>query len=139
FFVLCFLLVKFINLLDMDGLSVVTLTALSTVMGWRRASDDRRRKTFSGFFLKYTSIKLIQNNMSFYAVLAIKSNTSRRLKKKFEFLKKVYWGTNGIWSDGYFISTVGVNEQVIRAYIEKQGKEDSAQAELRRAEVIIEF
>jgi hypothetical protein len=32
FFVLCFLLVKFINLLDMDGLSVVTLTALSTVM-----------------------------------------------------------------------------------------------------------
>jgi hypothetical protein len=33
FFVLCFLLVKFINLLDMDGLSVVMLTALSTVMG----------------------------------------------------------------------------------------------------------
>jgi hypothetical protein len=32
FFMLCFLLVKFINLLDMDGLSVVTLTALSTVM-----------------------------------------------------------------------------------------------------------
>ncbi|MDF3047015.1 MAG: hypothetical protein K0R73_133, partial [Candidatus Midichloriaceae bacterium] len=36
FFVLCFLLVKFINLLGMDGLSVVTLTALSTVMESRR-------------------------------------------------------------------------------------------------------
>jgi hypothetical protein len=55
----------------MDGLSVVTLTALSTVMGWRRASDVRRRKAFSGFFLKYTSIKLIQNIMPFYTVLAI--------------------------------------------------------------------
>jgi hypothetical protein len=39
FFVLCFLLVKFINLLDMDGLSVVTLTALSTVMPQRRRNS----------------------------------------------------------------------------------------------------
>jgi hypothetical protein len=36
FFVLCFLLVKFISLLDMDGLSVVMLTALSTVMRGKR-------------------------------------------------------------------------------------------------------
>ncbi len=34
-------------------------------------------------------------------VRIIKSNTSRRLKEKFPFLKKVYWGTDGIWSDGY--------------------------------------
>ncbi|HSX41724.1 MAG TPA: IS200/IS605 family transposase, partial [Candidatus Saccharimonadales bacterium] len=31
---------------------------------------------------------------------------------------------------GYFVSTVGVNEQQIRRYIEHQGKEDSGQAEL---------
>jgi putative transposase len=28
------------------------------------------------------------------------------------------------WARGYFVSTVGANEQVIRAYIENQEKED---------------
>jgi len=57
----------------------------------------------------------------------IKSNTSRYLKKKFPFLKKDYWGRDGVWSDGYFVSTVGVNKEVIRNYIEQQGQEDSGQ------------
>lgn len=60
----------------------------------------------------------------------IKANTAKALKKKFLFLQKVYWGNDGIWSDGYFVSTVGINEMVIREYIEKQGKEDSGQAKL---------
>lgn len=60
----------------------------------------------------------------------IKANTSRRLKGKFRFLKDVYWGTDGIWSDGYFVSTVGVNEQIIQKYIQHQGQEDSGQAQL---------
>ena len=63
-------------------------------------------------------------------VRILKSNTSRDLKKKFPFLKEVYWGTDGIWSDGYFVSTVGVNEHIIKKYIENQGKEDSGQAQL---------
>ena len=63
-------------------------------------------------------------------VRILKSNTSRDLKKKFPFLKKVYWGTDGIWSDGYFVSTVGINDSIIRKYIENQGKEDSGQAQL---------
>ena len=63
-------------------------------------------------------------------VRILKSNTSRDLKKKFPFLKEVYWGTDGIWSDGYFVSTVGVNESIIKRYIENQGKEDSGQAQL---------
>ncbi len=60
----------------------------------------------------------------------IKANTSRRLKEKFPFLKQVYWGTDGVWSDGYFVSTVGINEQIIQKYIERQGQEDSGQAQL---------
>ena len=63
-------------------------------------------------------------------VRIVKSNTSRGLKQKFPFLKEMYWGTDGIWSDGYFVSTVGVNESTIRKYIENQGKEDSGQAML---------
>lgn len=63
-------------------------------------------------------------------VRILKSNTSKKLKEKFPFLKKVYWGTDGIWSDGYFASTVGINETVIKNYIERQGQEDSGQAQL---------
>lgn len=57
----------------------------------------------------------------------IKTNTSRKLKERFPFLKQAYWGTDGIWSDGYFVSTVGINEKVIRKYIENQGAEDEGQ------------
>ena len=60
----------------------------------------------------------------------IKSNSGRLLKRKFEYMRKTYWGSAGIWSDGYFVSTVGVDEAVIRKYIEKQGQEDSGQAKL---------
>ncbi len=45
-------------------------------------------------------------------------------------MRKAYWGVNGIWSDGYFVSTVGVNEEIIKKYIEQQGKEDMGQAQL---------
>lgn len=63
----------------------------------------------------------------------IKANTARMLKQKFEFLKKAYWGNDGIWSEGYFVSTVGTNEAVVRRYIEKQGEEEFGQAELELA------
>lgn len=52
----------------------------------------------------------------------IKQNTAREMKQKFPFLKEVYWGTDSVWSEGYFVSTVGINEHVIEKYIETQGK-----------------
>ena len=60
----------------------------------------------------------------------IKQNTSRALKQKFPFLKEVYWGTDAVWSEGYFVRTIGVNEQVIKAYIQNQGKSDAGQTVL---------
>ena len=65
-----------------------------------------------------------------HVVRDMKSNTSRRLKAKFGFLKKVYWGTSSVWSAGFFVSSVGVDEQTIRNYVRWQGKEDNGQAEL---------
>ena len=64
------------------------------------------------------------------AVRVIKSNTANSLKQKFPFLKQVYWGTDSIWSEGYFVSTVGLDEETVRAYIERQGREDNGQAKL---------
>jgi putative transposase len=63
-------------------------------------------------------------------VKTIKKNTSRSLREKFRFLDKVYWDDKGIWGKGYFVSMVGINEEIIRKYIELQGKEDAGQAQL---------
>ena len=63
-------------------------------------------------------------------VETIKKNTSRSLSRKFAFLKKVYWDRKGIWGKGYFVSTVGINEEVIRRYVESQEEEETGQAKL---------
>ena len=70
----------------------------------------------------------IPPTMAVGAVIGIiKQNTSRGMKQKFPFLRKVYWGTDAVWSEGYFASTVGIDEAVIQAYIENQGKKDAEQ------------
>ncbi|NJK70674.1 MAG: hypothetical protein HC932_00165 [Thermales bacterium] len=46
-----------------------------------------------------------------------------------KFLAKVYWDRKGIWSVGYFVSTVGIDEQIIQRYVNQQGKEETGQAE----------
>ena len=61
------------------------------------------------------------------AVGIIKQNTAYQLKQKFPFLKQVYWGTDAVWSEGYFVSTVGIDEKIIQKYIENQGKKETGQ------------
>ena len=60
----------------------------------------------------------------------IKGITASRLRKKFEWLKKVYWKENIVWSPGYFVSTVGIDEDKIIKYIRWQQDQDSGQAKL---------
>lgn len=60
----------------------------------------------------------------------VKSNTGRAIREKSPFLKNMYWGDDGIWSGGYFVSTIGLNEDMIKRYIEMQGAEDDGQAKL---------
>ena len=68
-----------------------------------------------------------------YAVSAIigklKANTSREVRMQFPGLKKVYW-RNEFWSIGVFSSTVGINEDVIKRYVEFQEKVDKGQVQL---------
>lgn len=63
-------------------------------------------------------------------VRTFKSHTGRLMKKKFEYMRKAYWGADGIWSEGYFVSTVGIDEAIIKRYIQNQGEEDTGQAKL---------
>jgi len=65
-----------------------------------------------------------------WVVGTIKQNTSRALSEKFAFLKQVYWDEDGIWTKGYFVATVGINEGIIRRYVEMQGQEDAGQVQL---------
>jgi putative transposase len=68
-----------------------------------------------------------------YAVSAIigklKANTSREVRTRFPWLKKIYW-RNEFWSVGFFSSTVGINEDVIKRYVEFQEKVDTGQVQL---------
>ena len=61
-------------------------------------------------------------------VETIKKNTSRSLSRKIVFLKKVYWDRKGIWGKGYFVSTEGIKEEMIRRYVESQEEEETGQA-----------
>jgi putative transposase len=58
----------------------------------------------------------------------LKANTGSALKEKFDFLKQTYYKTGGIWSVGYYASTVGLDEKIIRNYVRYQEKEDLGQA-----------
>jgi len=57
-------------------------------------------------------------------VQLIKGITAREIYLHNPEVKKKLWGGH-IWTAGYYINTVGAyaNEDVIRAYVEKQGKE----------------
>lgn len=59
------------------------------------------------------------------AVSKLKSTSSLYLRKKFNFIREIYLEKEGIWSVGYFSSTVGLNEERIKRYIEWQGKKDT--------------
>ncbi|EKO3510990.1 IS200/IS605 family transposase [Vibrio fluvialis] len=57
----------------------------------------------------------------------VKGRTAIRLFNKFPYLrKKKLWG-NHFWQRGYFVDSVGMNEEIIRRYVRHQdrvGKEE---------------
>ncbi|CAN5805014.1 IS200/IS605-like element IS1004 family transposase [soil metagenome] len=54
----------------------------------------------------------------------LKGKLAIKLFKSYPKLKqKPYWG-NHFWSRGYFVTTVGVDEEIIRRYVKYQEKED---------------
>ena len=54
----------------------------------------------------------------------IKGKSAERLLKQFQRLEKQYWGRH-LWARGYFVSTVGITDQVIREYINKQRQDEN--------------
>ena len=56
-------------------------------------------------------------------VQKLKANSSLDLKRAFRFIRDADDGS-GVWSVGYFVSSVGLNEQLIERYIASQDKHD---------------
>jgi len=69
-----------------------------------------------------------------YAIASVmgtlKNQSASIMRKKFPWLERVYWKENIVWSPGYFVSSVGINEQIIQNYVKNQGQRDSDQLEL---------
>ena len=61
----------------------------------------------------------------------LKSQSASQLRKAFPWLTKVYWNENIIWSPGYFVSSVGVDEETVKQYVEYQGRQDSGQLRMK--------
>ena len=57
----------------------------------------------------------------------LKSQSASKLGKCFKWLEKVYWKENVVWSPEYFVSSVGLDEETIKKYVEYQGRQDSDQ------------
>jgi putative transposase len=60
----------------------------------------------------------------------LKSQSAKVVRSKVAWLDKLYYDTASLWSVGYFISTVGVDEELIKRYVRYQNKQDSGQAKL---------
>ena len=60
----------------------------------------------------------------------MKGMTASQIRKKFPWLKKLYWKENVVWSTGYFVTTIGVDEDKVMKYIRWQQSQDSGQAKL---------
>ncbi len=56
----------------------------------------------------------------------LKGKIAIKLFKSYPKLKqKPYWG-NHFWSRGYFVSTVGLDKEMIRKYVKHQEKEEKS-------------
>ena len=68
-----------------------------------------------------------------YAVSVIvgkmKANVSWQLRLRYPELKRTYWGAV-LWYPRFFSSTVGLNEEVIRRYVDHQERVDKGRIQL---------
>ena len=108
---------------------------------------DELRKCFADTCKKYPTLILramntnddhvhlqieIPPNMAISdAVQKLKGASSMAIQKRFKFIREMYLEWDGIWSVGYFVSSVGLNEANIKRYIEWQGRKESKPQTLR--------
>lgn len=78
------------------------------------------------------TVMIIPSKYAVSAVVAqLKAKSAGRLRKKFVWLDKMYWKElNIVWSPGFFVATVGLDEKHIIHYVRWQQRQDSGQLKL---------
>ncbi|HGS4862557.1 TPA: IS200/IS605 family transposase, partial [Vibrio cholerae] len=72
-------------------------------------------------------VAIIPSKVSISTLMGVlKGRSAIRLFNKFPHIRKKLWG-NHFWSRGYFVDTVGVNEEIIRRYVRHQDKKELEQ------------
>ncbi len=76
------------------------------------------------------SITLRNTEYSVSSIIGkIKANTTWEIRQHFKWIREIY-GRNEFWPPGFFSSTVGIDEEVIKRYVEFQEKMDKGQLQL---------
>jgi len=60
----------------------------------------------------------------------LKGKSAERLREEFPELGKRYWGMH-IWARGYFVSTVGIDRDIIQKYVRQQQEDEIRSEQLR--------
>jgi putative transposase len=60
----------------------------------------------------------------------LKGKSAEYVRRDFPELNKKYWGLH-IWARGYFVSTVGIDREVIRKYVKEQQDNQIRETQLR--------
>ena len=61
----------------------------------------------------------------------LKGQSASQLHKIFSLADQTYWNEKIVWSLGYFVSSVGVDEDTIKKYVEHQGRQNSGKLQLK--------
>ena len=60
----------------------------------------------------------------------LEGKSAERLREEFPELGKRYWGMH-IWARGYFVSTVGIDRDIIQNYVRQQQEDEIRSEQLR--------
>lgn len=63
-------------------------------------------------------------------IASLKSQSASQIRAKFTWLSRVYFKEKVFWSRGYFVSSVSLDEEKIKHYVEFQGQQDLGQLRL---------
>ena len=61
----------------------------------------------------------------------LKGKLAIKMFKSYPKLRKVYWG-NRFWARGYFVTTVGVDEELVRRYVRFQEEKEKQEERQRK-------
>src|SRR5208282_652654 len=65
-----------------------------------------------------------------HVMKVLKGKSAERLREEFPELRKRYWGMH-IWARGYFVSTVGIDSDIIKQYVRQQQEDEVRIEQLR--------